>query len=59
VAQNGTSRSKKQPRRSQNGRRRSVLVRVLIGLLIVLVVGGLSFLIGYLIGLQLGVVVPF
>jgi hypothetical protein len=59
VAQNGTSRSKKQPRRPKNGRRQSLLVRILIGLLVVLVVGGLSFLIGYLIGLQLGVVVPF
>jgi hypothetical protein len=50
-----TSRSRKTPRREKPVRRASLLVRILVGLLIVLVVGGVSFLIGYLIGLQLGV----
>jgi len=42
------------PRREKPSRRASLPVRILIGLLIVLVVGGVSFAIGYLIGLQLG-----
>lgn len=44
---------------SRGGRRKpSTLVRVLVGLLIVIAVGGASFLIGYLIGLQLGLLAP-
>ncbi len=43
----------------QGGRRKpSLTVRVLIAILIVIAVGAISFGIGYVIGLQLGVAVP-
>jgi hypothetical protein len=56
VEQGTSSRPKKQQGRARAARRPSLLVRFLIGVLVVLAVGGISFLIGYLIGLNLGVV---
>lgn len=50
------SSSRQVVKRPGAARRPSLLVRVLVVLLIVVAVGAVSFLVGYLIGLQLGAV---
>jgi len=58
VAQGRTHSTRRpvRPKKAKATRRPSLLVRILIAILIVLAVGAVSFLIGYVIGLQLGVV---
>jgi hypothetical protein len=56
----GTASNRRDTPGQRTARRKpSVLVRVLIAILIVLAVGGISFLIGYVIGLQLGMLEPW
>lgn len=57
----GTADKRRPAPRAQTARRKPkprLLVRVLIAVLIVLAVGGISFLIGYVVGLHLGLLVP-